>query len=241
VVVHHHATFGYPAIHQIVGRVDPRAIGETPNGETVAAADAVAAPVAAGGQHHVFGAEVEHVLRGERRIEIDGYIRELVDLARAPVAHARPFGQAGQARFTGHAPAQFLACFGQAHRVTTLAQRARGLQPGRTGTYHQHAGRRAGRRDALRVPALAPFLAHGGVLRAADRRDRHVAGDADVAADAFADVVDAAFLDLARQERIGDRRACAADQVQHAAPELRHHGVGRGEAAHADHRFAGGL
>ena len=62
--------------------------------------------------------------------------------------------------------------------------------------------------------------------------------DADVAADAFADVVDAALLDLLRQEGIGDRGPRGADHVEHAAPDLRDHGVGRGEAADADHGLA---
>src|SRR6185312_5921556 len=133
-------------------------------------------------------------------------IRQLADLADAPVAHARPFGQARHARFAGDAATEFLARLGQAHLVAALAQRTRRFQSGRAGADHQHARRRTLRRDALRMPALAPLLAHGRVLRAADRRDRHVAGDADVAADAFADVLDATFLDLARQERVGDRR-----------------------------------
>src|SRR6185437_10595107 len=103
--------------------------------------------------------------------------------------------QARQARLAGDAPAQLLARFGHAHVVTALAQGPRGFQPGRAGADHQHAAGRALRRDAFGMPVLAPLLAHGRVLRAADRRDGHVAGDADVAADAFADVVAAAFLD----------------------------------------------
>src|SRR3546814_18965916 len=62
------------------------------------------------------------------------------------------------------------------------------------------------RRDDLGVPALAPFLAHGRVLGAADRRDGEIAGNADVAADAFADVFRPPLFDLLRQERIGDGR-----------------------------------
>src|SRR6185437_11509216 len=167
---------------------------EAVDGGAVAAAVAVAAPVAAGGEHHVVGAEVEHVLRGHAGVAVDRHVRQLVDLAHAPVAHARPFGQAGHARLAGDAATEFLACFGQAHLVPALAQRARRFQTGRPGTDHQHARGRALRRDAFRVPVLAPLLAHGRVLRAADRRDGHVAGDADVASDAFADVVAAAFL-----------------------------------------------
>jgi hypothetical protein len=93
-------------------------------------------------------------------------------------------------------------------------------------------------RDDLGVPAAPPFLAHGRVLRAADRARPRVAGDADVAADALADVVETAFLDLVRQERVGDGRARRADQVEHAAPHGRDHRIGRGVAPHADHRLA---
>ena len=50
---------------------------------------------------------------------------------------------------------------------------------------------------------------------------REVAGDADVAADAFADVLEPALLDLLRQERIGDRGPRRADQVEDARADLR--------------------
>ena len=44
----------------------------------------------------------------------------------------------------------------------------------------------------------------------------HVAGDADVAADAFADVFEPAFLDLLRQEGVGDGRPRRADEIEDA-------------------------
>ena len=88
----------------------------------------------------------------------------------------------------------------------------------------------------LRMPAPPPLLAHRRVLRAADRRDREVAGHADVAADALADVLEPAFLDLLRQERVGDRRPGRADDVEDAARPPDHR-VGRGEAPDADHRL----
>src|SRR3546814_21118050 len=71
------------------------------------------------------------------------------------------------------------------------------------------------------------------------RRGDLVAGDADVAADALADVVDAAFLDLLRQEGIGDGRARSADHVHDALLYHPHHGVRRGVAADSYTRLAG--
>jgi len=67
------------------------------------------------------------------------------------------------------------------------------------------------------------------------------ARDADVAADALADVLLASLVDLARQERVGDRGPRGADEIEHPTPDLTHHGVGGGEAADADHGFAGEL
>ncbi len=87
------------------------------------------------------------------------------------------------------------------------------------------------------MPALAPFLANCRVLRAAHRYVGIVAGGADVAADAFADVIDAPFLDLLRQEGIGDRRARGSDEVQNALFYNPYHAVRRRIAADADHRL----
>ena len=79
------------------------------------------------------------------------------------------------------------------------------------------------------MPAAPPLLAHRRVLGAADRRHRPVAGHADVAADALADVLEPPLLDLQRQERVGDRRAGGADQVEDAVSDEPHHRVGRGQ------------
>ena len=65
------------------------------------------------------------------------------------------------------------------------------------------------------------------------------AGNADIAANAFADVVAVAFTNLGRQKGVGNAGSRATDQIEHAAANLRHHGVGRGKTAHADHRAIG--
>src|SRR5581483_4482 len=112
---------------------------------------------------------------------------------------------------------------------------------GRARAHHDDPRVRLPRPDPLRVPAPAELLAHGRVLGAPDRCDRHVAGHADVAADALPDVLEPALLDLAGQERIGDRRPGRPDQVEYAAPDLADHGVRRGEPADADHGLGGEL
>ena len=109
--------------------------------------------------------------------------------------------------------------------VPTLPERTRDFEARRSRTHNENAGIRLLRRNALRMPALAPFLAHRWILRAADRRNGHVARHADVAADALANVVDAAFLDLLWQKRIGDRRSRGANHVQYAAPDLIDHRI----------------
>src|ERR1700730_19173011 len=87
------------------------------------------------------------------------------------------------------------------------------------------------------MPPAAPFLAYGWVLRTSHRHTVMPARNADVAADAFADVLLAARVDLLPQERVGDGGPRAANQIQDPASHLRDHGVGRCEAPNADDRF----
>ncbi len=88
------------------------------------------------------------------------------------------------------------------------------------------------------MPAAAIFLAGGGVLSADHRRTADLpARDAYVAADADADVVVAAFLDLLRQPGIGNRRTGGADDVGDALGDDLRHFFRIGEAADAEHRL----
>ena len=60
---------------------------------------------------------------------------------------------------------------------------------------------------------------------------------ADIAADAFANVLDAAFRDLGGQEGIRDRGASGADDVQHTRAYQGDHVVGAGQAAITHHGY----
>ena len=72
-------------------------------------------------------------------------------------------------------------------------------------------------RDDLRVPTAPPFFAHGWVLCAADGNEARIASDANIAANAFADIFVAAFFDFVWQKWICDAGACRADQVHDSA------------------------
>jgi hypothetical protein len=61
----------------------------------------------------VIEAELQHLIRRQRRIQIDLHIRHLLDLADAVIAHPAPGGEAGQSAFLGDASAQFRARFRQ--------------------------------------------------------------------------------------------------------------------------------
>src|SRR5579883_985330 len=123
--------------------------------------------------------------------------------------------------------------------MTGLAEHPCGLEPGRPGADDQHRSGMPSGLDALRMPAAPPFLAHRGVLRAADRTAAEIVGVTHVAADAFADLIEPSAANLLRQERVGDRGTRGADEVEHAAAYLTEHGIGRGETAHPDHRTPG--
>ena len=138
---------------------------------------------------------------------------QLLDLVRAVVAHARPLGEARQRGFVSHPPPKLTRGFGQPDPVAALSERERTFQASRSGSDHEHRGIGALGLDPFGMPAAAPLLAHSRVLRASHGRLQMLPGHADIAADAFADVVETALLDLAGNEGIGDRRAGAADEV----------------------------
>ena len=204
-------------------------------------ADSVSAPTRAGCEHHVIEAEFQDVLRCKLAVEVNLDVGHLPNAPDAPVAHTCPGAETRQAALLCHAAAEFGSRLGQGDPITALAQRPRRFEPRRPGTDDEHRVVRALRRDAFRVPAAAPFLAHARVLGATHGGGSKLSGDADVAADAFADLVDAPLFDLLRQEGIGDRWPRRTDHVQHAALDLAGHGVRRGEPADANHGFRGHL
>src|SRR5947208_10918199 len=86
------------------------------------------------------------------------------------------------------------------------------------------------------MPAAPVLLAGRRVLRADGRRAADLpARDADVAADALADVVEPALVDLLRQERVGDRRTTGRDDVELARVDRIDHQIRAREAAHAEY------
>ena len=119
--------------------------------------------------------------------------------------------------------------------VAALAERLRGLQPRRPRADDEDLGVGAPGPHPLRMPAAPPLLPHRRVLGAPDRDVEEIACDADVAADALADVLQAPLLDLQREKRVRDRRSGRADQVEDAVAHEAHHRVRRGQPPHRDH------
>ena len=130
----------------------------------------------------------------------------------------------------------------QVNGIAALHQHAGALGARRAGADHQYGVLGGALREFLRVPAAAIFLAGGGVLRANHRRPADFpARNAYIAADADADVVVAAFLDLLRQPGIGDRGARRADDVGDALGDDLGHLLRVGETADPEHGFLGHL
>ncbi len=227
---------GTRSAHEIVGCQDLHALEHERTG--MPAADPVGAPVRARGERHVVEVVGEDLRRVEAAAERDLDVREPVELSLPVVEHTDPRRQPRQARLAGDTSTERVGGLGEHHLVAALAERLRGLETGRARADDEHLGVRRPRPHPLRMPAATPFLAHRRVLGAADRRMQRIAGDADVAADALADVLEAPLLDLPRQERVGDRRPGRADQVEHAVAHHPHHRVGRGEASDPDDRLA---
>src|SRR2546423_314966 len=197
-----------------------------------------ARPARSGGDDPVRVAPAPDVLRRQAFAAVDGDVRQPLQLTPAPVEAAPPACQSGQARLEAQAAADLLRRLRHGHLVTAPAERQRALEACGTRADHQNRGRTARRGDALGVPPATPLLADRRVLSAAHRHRVGPARDADVAADALADVLLAALVDFPGKERIRDRGSRRADQVEHAAFDLTDHGVRGGETADADHRLA---
>ncbi|MPL80185.1 hypothetical protein SDC9_26081 [bioreactor metagenome] len=240
IVEDHHRALRQAPGHDVVRREDRhRRIGG--HRHDMLTRDAIGAPMRPGRDADILEAEVEDLLRAQTAVEIGLDVRALAQLIGAVIRDPAPGRQPGQLALARDAATKLGAGLGERHVIAAQGERAGSFQPGRPRADDQHVAAVALRVHLLGVPTLAPFFHEGRVLRAAADAHRHVAGDADVAADAFADVLDPAFLDLLRQEGIGDRGPGAADEIEHTLPHQPRHHIGRGEAADADDGARGQL
>ena len=238
VVVDHHPRprrqLGTTA-EQVIGRqrrpckaVDRCAVGPAPAG---------AQPARAGCDQNMVSREFGDGLSSHGRLCEQGYVLHASELIQAVVGNPAPGRMVAQAAFVPDPSAKVRACLRQCHPMPAPSERQRGFQTGRAAADDQHLSPVGKHRHTLGVPAPAPFLGDRRVLGAAHDHacvfDRHT----DVAADALADVLDPPLTDLVGQEGIGDRRPGAADDIEHPAPQLADHGIGRGKAPHAQNRL----
>ena len=177
-----------------------------------------------------------------RRVRDELDVLELVDLDLPVVDDAGPFTQARQLRDPPHRAAHVVLRLDEMHAAhAALAEDHRALHAGRPGADDEHVVVGVRRfREPLRMPAAAVLLARSRVLRADQRRPADLpARDADVAADALADIVEPSLVDLLRQERVGRRRPAGGDDVELALVDRLGHQVRVRPAADPEHRLLG--
>ena len=181
--------------------------------------DAVPCPAGTRRDDDELGPVLAHVLRGEPGAREHLDVAELVELDGAPVEDASPLAETGKARDPAHDSADLgLRVDEMDAAEAALAEDDRALHPRRARADDEHvAVAVVCRLEALRVPAAAVLLARRRVLGAADVVALLGLHDANVAADALAHLAVAAFLDLPREEGVGDRRTGAPIRSQ--APE----------------------
>src|ERR1700722_7936299 len=233
-----------PARHRLAGGdlegrqyMRQRVVGAGNRPEIRAAA--IAAPVRAGGEDDAVGAIAKYPVGGhlaDAELHFDVFL-QLGELYLPVRDHPAPFVQARQGCHGLPVAAQLLVGLAQVHHIAALAQNARAFHARGSAAHHQHRARLGGPGEFLRMPAAAIFLADGHVLSAHDLAALLELRDADVAADALADIFDPAFRNFVRQEWIRDVRARGADDVEHAGTDQAHHVVRAGEAAVADHGY----
>ena len=169
--------------------------------------------MSAGGHDHDLRAVGQRVRGAQAGAEADRDVAQPVELHAPVVDHVPPCAQPGHPGDPAHRPADVVAAVDQVNELhAALAEHGRALHPGRPGADHEHSAIGVGGRlKPLRMPAAAVLLAGRRVLGAAEVAAPDRARVAGVAADALAHLVVAALLDLAGQERVGDRRPGGPD------------------------------
>src|SRR5919202_303549 len=169
------------------------------------------------GDDHDLSAVVLDRVRVEARVRDELHVLQLRDLDLAVIDDPCPFAEARKLRDPAHDAAHVVLRLDQVHAPhAALAQDHRALHAGRPGANDEHVVVRVLRpREDLRVPAAPILFAGGRVLGADDGRAADLpARDANVAADALADVVESPLIDLPRQPWVGDGRAAGGDDVE---------------------------
>src|ERR1017187_3955937 len=187
------------ACQEAVGRQDEGVI-RNPNRAGVPPTDAVGPPACARSHQDVCEAVVQRIVGCDLALPEHLHVPVVAQLAETIVDDPAPGRQAGKACLADDPPTEFAGGLGEHHAVAPLAKCASSLQASRSGSHDQDTDVRLTVPDPIRVPSPAPFLAHRGVLRAANRRHCQITRDADVAAYALAYVIEAACLDLCPDE-----------------------------------------
>ena len=176
---------------------------------------AVSSPAGARCDDDYFGAVVERALAIEVRARDHLDVLQLVELDLAVVDHAAPLAEAG--RFGTERmwpPTCSAASTRWTRRIPRLASKSRTPSGRARADDEDVVVGILRRRELLGAPAAPELLGGGGVLGADERRATDLpTRDADVAADALADVVEPALLDLSREERIGDPGPCRPESA----------------------------
>ena len=226
--------------HDLFRRQTVRQRGVGSDYGTTTRADPVAPPMRPRGDHDAIGAVVQDVVRGhsaDAQVYFD--ILEFAELGLPVGDDAAPLAQARQARDPFPVTAEFLLRIAKMYRVTPLPENASTLHARRASANDQYGPRVPGLLELLRVPPAPVFLPQCLVLGAHDLPNLIEFRDADVAADALANVLQSAALDLVRQKRIGNRRTSGSDEVDCFGIHQGDHVVRARKAAVPDHRDIG--
>ena len=194
-------------------------------------------PAAAGGDDDDVGAVVEDVRRGQASSGDHLDVGQLVELGAPPVGDAAPVAERRKPPRPADAPADLVLGVDEVDRRRSRACRARSRTPCRPARRRRRARRGPGRASGSNrsgcqprrnsSPAVAFWMQPTCPKASSLMMQTFAPG-------ALADVVEAALGDLAREERVGDRRAGRADEVEGAGADHGGHQVGVRVAADAD-------
>src|SRR5271168_4761398 len=131
---------------------------------------------------------------------------------------------------------EFTIGFAQVNDVPAVTQNSSALHAGGAPAHHQYTARGGGFGEVFRMPPAAIFFADGDILGAHDLAALLKLRHANIAADTLADILHSPFRDLRRQKGIRNRRARAADDIEHTGANELSHFIWACEAPIADDR-----
>ena len=159
-------------------------------------AHTIHSPLCTSGNTNILKPEFKDIIRVQFTIKVSLNIRLLADLVFSIINNSAPCRQARQFTLMCYTPTNHSGRFSYCYIVSTLRQCTCCFKSRWTRTNNKNVFAFTFHVHLLWVPAFAPLLHESRILRASTYRHSHVARNANITTNAFADVLNPSFFDF---------------------------------------------